>query len=281
MQNRSLRLCLLLLVAGLFLPGRGVAQVKNTLVPDSFRSFELGKGDTIIFRYSRLVRDAFVNPVTVYEYRSRRGDLNSFYEGFLWYHPRGTESRPYWVYHSDFPDTREGTSVTAISDIPMLLIDILKADKRVGNPFDILLLNTRYGDTVRFRKYRNSDIVGMPDTVYVPRLERLLKDRMRGGRYYVQVDSASYREGDEIVILPSGAKQYYRSVRVVDCSAKYALKDMWVPNFGNIATWTGSYHAEPSEPVIHIILEDADGNRVDSYDTKVYTYDELKQKERR
>ncbi|MBR6440972.1 MAG: hypothetical protein IKS44_02865 [Bacteroidales bacterium] len=281
MQNRSLRLCLLLLAVGIFLPGRSGAQMQKPLVPESFRNFELGKGDTLIFKYNQVDLDAFVKPVTLYDYRSRRGDLNSFYEGFLWYHQRGTSKSPYWVYHSDFPDTREGTFVSFISDIPLVLIDIQKADKRVGNPFDILLLNTRYGDTVRFRKYRNSDIVGLPDSVYVPRLERQLKERMRGGRYYVEVDSTSYREGDEVVVNANGTRQYYRCVRVVDCTAKYSLKNMWVPNFGNIAEWTGSYHAAPSEPVVHIVLEDGEGLRVDSYNTQVYTYDDLRQNNRR
>ena len=281
MQKRLFGFCLLWLAVGLALPCTAGAQ--GLTVPESFRNFELGKGDTIVFKYNdgTVGLDDYVSPVTVYEFRSRRGDLNCFYEGFLWYHPRGTKKNPYWVYHSAFPDSYEGTLITAINDIPMVLVDIQKADKRVGNPFDILLLNTRYGDTIRFRKYRSSELTRLPDSIYVPRLSRQLKDRLRGGLYYVPVDLASYRQGDEVIRDTADRNLCYRPVRVVDCCAMYSMKGAWVPNYGNIANWASSYHVRPSEPEVRIYLEDAEGQRYEASVTPVYTRDEIERQKRR
>lgn len=275
MQNRSFVFYMLCLVATLALPGGAAAQ--STLVPDSFRNFELGKGDTMIFRYAQgsVSQDASVVPVTMYEFKAKKGDINCYYEGFLWYHPRGQQTNPHWVYHSDFPDSREGTPVYAIRDVPMVLVDIQRADKRVGNPFDILLRNTRYNDTIRFRKYRSSEVKLLPDTVIVPRLERQLKSRLQGGYYYYEVNAGDFVEGDLAVKNSQGETRNYRPCRVVGCYAYYLMKGMWVPNFGDLASWTASYHTTATEPVVHVYLEDAAGNRIDAYDTPVYTWNEL------
>lgn len=270
----------LFLIAALMHCNASMAQ-RDLVTPDMERC-QILKGDTLIFRYKNLAESGEARVEYQNSYRSEDNDftnLQNYVEGYMSprYHwsPKGKKKHGGYVYHGDYTDAWDGFSKSSVKtnlkDIhskPLVVIGTASRplETSAGQYYaqEIILFNTAFIDTILYRwrthclnfeystkkcKEGICEYVYRPNTIYIPKHERMLRKKLLGKTFYIQLDENDKPDtSDKWVFDGENKPRKFRECTITDCKIWYEAR-----------YWEFSY-LSPRMPRIEITYTDNAGN---------------------
>ncbi len=226
------------LLLALFVSVGFVCNAQKQLIPTDIKKFDLQIGDTILFRFAN--PGANIQPY-YYGYKTDYSNLAYYLEGYMCnrYHSVKRKRDVYggYVYHADYSNggyLSFGTPLADIHNKELIVVGITSRNNRLSsydyNVYqEVSLRNTAFNDTLIFRCVEYNSKTTKPIQVFVPKLDRVLKNKLIGSKFYflLSKDDAGYNT-DRIVISEYGTSMRYREYTVTN-STIYYEGQYWIP----------------------------------------------------
>ncbi len=236
-----------------------ICNAQKQLIPTDIKKNELQIGDTILFRFAN--PGASIKPYYYGSYNADYSDLAYYLEGYMSnrYHSvkRKRDIHGGYVYHADYSNLSFETPLADIHNKELVAVAITSRNNKLSRYdynlyHEVSLRNTAFNDTLIFRCVEYNSKTTKPSQVFVPKIERMLKNKLVGSKFYflLSKDDAGYTT-DRIVLSEFGTAMRYREYTITNCTVYYEGQ-YWIP--------------KKATPHIIITYQDDNGNS--------FTYDD-------